>query len=271
MTKAAPANGLVDLVVKVGGKCLEGGASLATFAQEVAQARKAGVRLALVHGGGASLDARLARLGIASERREGMRLTPPPVMEEALAAFAGIENKRLVAALAGAGVPAVGLTGADGGTLRAEIWRPEGFDPGRVGRVVGGDPAAVRALLEAGFVPVLAPVALGPDGEFLNLNADEAAAGLARILGAERLALLSDVPAVLDARGARLERIDPASARSLMAAGTIAGGMIPKVRSALDAASLAGARVKIASWKEPAVLRRLAAGEGVGTAVEGNA
>ncbi|HET6203269.1 MAG TPA: acetylglutamate kinase [Planctomycetota bacterium] len=271
MTRGTCAGSLVDLVVKVGGKCLEDGASLAAFAREVAAARREGVRLALVHGGGASLDARLARLGIATERREGLRLTPPAVMEEALAAFAGIENKRLVAALAGAGVPAVGLCGADGGTLRAERWRPAGFDPGRVGRVVGGDPRAVAALLEAGFVPVLAPVALGGDGEFLNLNADEAAAGLARVLAAPLLALLSDVPAVLDARGARIERLEAASTGALVDSGTIAGGMVPKVRSALEAASLAGARVSIASWKEPSVLRRLAGGERLGTTVEGKA
>ena len=269
MTRALT-SALVDLVVKVGGKCLEDTASLAAFSREVAAARGAGVRLALVHGGGSSLDARLARLGIATERREGLRLTPPAVMEEALAVFGGIENKRVVAALAGEGVSAVGICGADGGTLRAERWRPDGFDPGRVGKVVGGAARAVAALLEAGFVPVLAPVALGPDGEFLNLNADEAAAGLARVLGAPLLALLSDVQGVLDSRGERIARIDPASTETLLASGTIAGGMVPKVRSALDAAALAGARVSIASWKEASVLRRLAAGERLGTTVEGN-
>ena len=268
MTRRKTPTALADLVVKVGGKCLEDAKALRAFAREVEAARNAGLRLVLVHGGAAALDARLERLGISTERRDGLRLTPPAVMEEALAVFAGIENKRVVAALAAAGVPAVGLSGADGGILNAEPWRPDGFDPGRVGRVVGGNARAIAALLEAGFVPVLAPIALGSDGEFLNLNGDEAAAGIARVLGVPALVFLSDVSAVLDAAGRAIPRLDSAGMESLLASGAIAGGMIPKVRGALEAASHARARVCIASWKERSVLRRLAAGEIVGTLVE---
>jgi len=257
-----------DLVVKIGGRCFEDRDSIDALAAELASLAKTGVRLVLVHGGGASLDRRLERLGIETKRVGGLRLTPPEVLEEAVAVYAGIENKRLVAALEAAGVRAAGITGVDGGSVTTEFWKPDGLDAGRVGRVTGGDATLLRALLGAGFVPVVAPIALGPDGGLVNVNADEIAAGIARLLRAPRLFLLSDVEGVRDASGATVERLDEEAAERAIASGTIRDGMVPKVRAALDVARASGARVFISSGRAGGSLRRLAAGERVGTIVE---
>jgi acetylglutamate kinase len=200
------------------------------------------------------VDRQLARLGIVTERIEGIRITPPDAIEEIVGVLAGRVNTRLVGMVAAAGGQPVGLSLGDGGLCACRKATRYPFDPGAVGEIDGGDPSVITALLEAGFLPVVSSIGLDADGSFLNVNADDAAAAIARIVGARELALLTDVSGVLDADRRVIPTLDRAAIERLVADGTITGGMIAKVRGALDAAERAGVPVTIASWKDPASL-----------------
>jgi acetylglutamate kinase len=184
----------------------------------------------LLHGGGRHIERLLRALGIASRFVDGRRETSPAAMEVVEMVLSGAVNKSLAAELTRAGVPAVGISGRDGGLLSAE--RAEGL--GRVGIRVRARPEPVLGLWGAGFVPVVSPVSTGPEGESLNVNADEAALGLATALGARRLVYLSDVDGVRVGDGLA-EALVAAAAERLVADGTIADGMALKVRTALAA------------------------------------
>jgi acetylglutamate kinase len=188
----------------------------------------------VVHGGGRSIERLLERLGIASRFEEGRRVTSPEAMEVVEMVLSGLVNKGLAAGLTSAGVPAIGLSGRDGGLVRARL------EPGlgRVGTPDHVDVAPLLALWDAGYVPVVAPVSAGPSGESVNVNADEAALGLARALRARSLVYLSDVDGVR-VSGANAERLSLDEAERRIADGSITGGMALKVRVAL-AASAAG-------------------------------
>lgn len=256
------------MLVKIGGAAIDDPARADALWLAIAEARQAlGGRLLLVHGGGLAVDRHLARLGLTSERRDGIRLTPPDQIWEVVAVLAGRVNKAIVGALHRNGVPAVGLFLGDGGLLRTAKAETYPFDPGRVGTVTGGDPSLARTLLDAGYLPVLSSVGLDADGEPLNINADDAAAGVARVVGASRLVLLTDVPGVLDAEKRRIDGLTTAEAERLIADGTIHGGMIPKVRAAVAAAEAAAIPAVIASWNNPADLVRLARGQSAGTSI----
>lgn len=217
-------------------------------------------RPVVVHGGGRRLTAWLARLGIESRWQDGRRITDDASLEVAVAVLGGLVNAEIVAALVRLGVPAVGLSGIDGGLLVAERI-PQ---LGRVGRVTGARPDALEAALTAGLVPVVAPLALDEAGAICNVNADEVAAGLAAATGA-RLVLLSDTPGVLDAAGRVIERLDRARAEALIADGTISGGMIPKVRGALEVLESGGREVVIADGRSPNAVARALVEGGPGT------
>jgi acetylglutamate kinase len=225
-------------VYKVGGPALEDRGLVAPLADEV---RRAPGKVVLVHGGGRAVDRLLKELGIESRFVEGRRVTSPEAMGVVEMVLSGTSNKALAAGLTAAGVPAVGLSGRDGGLVRAKL------EPGlgRVGTPERVDPAPLHALWSAGLLPVVSPVASGPDGEAVNVNADEAALGIARAVGAVTLVYLSDVDGVrLGERTA--ERLDSEEARLRMGDGTIAGGMALKVRVALEAASAGIPEVVIA-------------------------
>jgi acetylglutamate kinase len=195
----------------------------------------------LVHGGGRHVDRLLRALGIESRFVEGRRETSPAAMEVVEMVLSGVVNKALAAGLTAAGVPAVGLSGRDGGLIRARLEDRLG----RVGTPESVDPAPVRALWNAGFLPVVSPVSTGPAGGSVNVNADEAALGLARALGAHTLVYLSDVDGVRvgDDPAATLT---PAEAERRIEDGTIAGGMALKVRVALEASAAGIPEVVIA-------------------------
>jgi acetylglutamate kinase len=265
---ASPTPGAVT-VVKIGGAALDDPARAGPLWQAIAHADR--VRpgtLVLVHGGGGIIDRHLARLGIVSERREGIRVTPRDHADQIVGVLAGQVNKQAVAGLAGAGARAVGLCLSDGGLCRLGPARFEGFDAGCVGRVTGGDAGVVRSLLEGGFLPVLSSVGWLDDGTPMNVNADDAAAGVARVLRADRLVLMTDVPGILGADGALIERIDASGVSRLIDAGVIRGGMIPKARAAVLAAQAAGVAALITTHADSGVLARALAGEPVGTLVE---
>jgi acetylglutamate kinase len=208
-------------------------------------------RLVIVHGGGKRLSTWLDRLGIESRWEAGRRVTDEAALEVAAAVLGGLVNGELVASLVGFGVGAVGLSGIDGGLLVAV--RVPGL--GRVARITDANPALLETLLDAGHVPVVAPLALDEAGEICNVNADEVAAGLARALQA-RLVLLSDTDGVRDADGRRIDRLDPAAAEAFIDDGSISGGMIPKVRGGLSVLEAGGSEVVIADGRSPDALRR---------------
>ena len=225
-------------VIKVGGAVAGVPQELAALASVVAALPGARV---LVHGGGAEITSWQQRLGLTVERRGGLRVTTPETMQVTAMVLSGWLNKRVVAALIDADELAVGLSGEDGGMLRA--LRKDGDSLGEVGEVAGVDTRPLRALLEGGMLPVVSPVSRGPAGAPLNVNADEAAIALAVGLAATRLLLVSDVPGVL-VDGAALERISAAGAADLLRHEIVTGGMAVKVEQAL-AAARAGVEVRI--------------------------
>lgn len=258
------------LVIKIGGAALEAQRESPELWRGVARlARKPG-GVVLVHGGGGAVDRMIARLGMTTEKREGIRVTPEDQMEVIAAVLAGAVNKALVgvinAAVGGDG-PAVGLSLGDGCAIRTEKTTRYAFDPGRVGDVAGGEGRLLKVLLGAGYLPVVSSIGLDAEGRFLNVNADDAAAGIARVLKAGMLALMTDTPGVRDADGKTMATLDRAAIEGLIAHGTISGGMIPKVRSAARAAGELGAPVVIMSGS-PADLAALVEGRPVGTRVE---
>jgi len=261
------------IVVKIGGRALDEADSRPGLWDALAGlARGAPGGLALVHGGGSAVDAHLARLGLASERRAGLRVTPDTHAEEVVAVLRGSVNTRLVGLLARRGVRAVGLGLGDGGACRCVKHEPEGVDLGRVGRVETADPAAGdgrlwRHLLGAGFTPVISSIGLDAGGQPLNVNADDAACAAAQALDAAALVLLTDVPGILDGQKRLVEEIDAPGIERLIAEGVIAGGMIPKARAAAAAAEASGVPAVIASWDHPDRLAALARGGAAGTRI----
>jgi acetylglutamate kinase len=225
-------------IVKVGGAVAGAPEELAALASAVAALPGARV---VVHGGGAEITAWQERLGLPVVRKDGLRVTTPETMQVTAMVLSGWVNKRVVAALIGAGQLAVGLSGEDGALLRAV--RKDGGRLGEVGEIERVEPRALRALLDGGMLPVVSPVSRGPAGEPLNVNAAEAAIALAGGLAADRLLLVSDVPGVL-VDGAPLERIGADDAAGLLDREIVKGGMAVKVKQALEAAR-AGVEVRI--------------------------
>ncbi|HVA63285.1 MAG TPA: acetylglutamate kinase [Terriglobales bacterium] len=247
----------MSTVLKLGGSILEPAPSAALVAA-IARARAAGEELVLVHGGGKALSGLLARLGVASEFRQGLRVTSAATLRAAVMAFAGEVNTQLVGGLNAAGVRAVGLTGLDAGCVQARAEQPE---LGAVGTVTAVDAALLRALLAAGYTPVLAPLASDGAGGALNVNADQFAAALAAAWGARRLLFATDVAGVLDAQGAPLAQVTLAELEAMAANRALSGGMLPKAdacRIALRAA--AATRVEILGPEAAIQIDRILAG-----------
>jgi acetylglutamate kinase len=221
-------------VIKLGGATLDGGGAPL---EEVAALVRSGLRVVIVHGGGALISQWLDRVGVPTRFQDGVRVTDEPALEVATMVMRGVVNTGVVAGLARFGVAAAGLSGVDDGLLRARR-KPE---LGLVGEVESVNTVALNALLDQGIVPVIAPLGLDADGTLLNINADTAAAAIAAALEADAALFMTDVPGVRDAGGAVLPRLDRGDVERLIADGVIAGGMIPKVRACLDA--LRGARM----------------------------
>jgi acetylglutamate kinase len=225
-------------VYKVGGPALEDPGLVGPLADEV---RRGGGPAVLVHGGGRAVERLLEALGIESRFVDGRRETSPEAMAVVEMVLSGAVNKQLAAALTAAGLPAVGLSGRDAGLVRARL----APDLGRVGTPDRVDPAPLRALWAAGLLPVVSPVAQGPHGEAVNVNADEAALGIARALEATTLVYLSDVDGVrIGDRTAEI--LVPEETRQRIDDGTIAGGMALKARVALEASAAGIPEVVIA-------------------------
>jgi acetylglutamate kinase len=238
------------LVVKLGGTTLADQEHVLAEVALIARRRP----VVVVHGGGRRMSEWLERLGVQSRFEQGLRVTDAAALEVAAAVLRGVVNSELVAALRGLGCDAVGLSGVDGGLLIGE--RVEGL--GLVAHVVGLRRDLLDALLVSGQVPVVAPLARDEQGIVCNVNADDAAAGIAAGLGARQLVLLTDVDGVRDATGRKLATLTADEAEALIADGTIGGGMVPKVRAALSALAWDGSTAIIAdSAAEQALTRAL--------------
>jgi acetylglutamate kinase len=188
----------------------------------------------LVHGGGKEIRTLQERLGLSPQYVDGLRVTDLESLAVVQMVLAGRINKRLVAALTAEGVDAFGMSGVDRGAVKAEKLEHPAGDLGWVGRVVAVRTEVFQRLLEDGITPVLSPICWGPDGSMFNVNADHVALAVARALAAEALVFISNVPGVM-ADGRLIEQMTPDRAEALIAEGVIAGGMVPKVRSALEA------------------------------------
>jgi acetylglutamate kinase len=220
------------ILLKVGGAELADGPVLDHLADAVA-GLLAEYRLVVVHGGGKEITELQAKLGVAPRYVEGLRVTDDDSLRIAEMALSGTVNKRFVARLVGRGVRALGLSGVDAGLLTAcKLCHPAG-DLGRVGQITCVDATVLHDLLGAGFMPLISPISLGDDGRAFNVNADHAALAIAGALGVEEMVFLTDVPGVLY-QGGLLPELSVARAEALIAEGHITGGMIPKVRSALE-------------------------------------
>jgi acetylglutamate kinase len=236
------------LVVKLGGTTLTEQEHVLAEIAEISRRRP----VIVVHGGGKRMTEWLERLGMATSFDGGLRVTDAAALEVAAAVLRGVVNSELVAALRDRGVDAVGLSGVDGGLLIGERVP----DRGLVAHVVGVRRDLLDGLLVAGQVPVVAPLARDEEGIVCNVNADDAAAGLAAGFGARQLVLLTDVDGVRDAGGNRLETLTAGEAEALIDRGVIAGGMVPKVRAALSALGWEGATAVIADAAAPGALGR---------------
>ena len=249
------------VVLKIGGSIAgEDDAAL----DLVASLHDGGRPLVVVHGGGPLVGEWAAKLGLETTFERGLRVTDQPTRDLALAVLAGLVNKTLVARLIAKGVPATGLSGIDGGMLRAER---EEAALGLVGRVAMVDSSLLEELLAALRVPVVAPAALDTDGTILNVNGDTAAGAIAAAVVARLLAFVTDVPGVRGKDGRVIASLDRESARALVDDGTIEGGMRPKVEACL-VASQAGCRAAIVSAHDFDAVDALLAGESAGTVFE---
>lgn len=237
------------IVIKVGGALLDDANAAARIWDAIAAATRPVV---LVHGGGSATDRLLKRLGHTTTRHAGLRVTPEDQIDDVTASLAGTVNAHITAQLVRAGARAIGTTIAAAGITTCDQHPDNAL--GRVGIVTETNGSPLHALLDAGFVPVLSTIGRDADARPLNVNADDAAAAIARAARAAQLLLLTDVPGVLDANRMPIPHLDAPAIESLIDAGTITGGMIPKVRAALQTAQTAGCPVHIAPWRDPKAL-----------------
>lgn len=250
------------ILVKIGGSTL--GAEDTSF-DDIAELGRRGASVVVVHGGGPTITAWMASLGVRAEFVRGLRVTDQQGLDVAVAVLAGLVNKQLAAQLRSAGANASGLSGVDGGLLRGTVTDPA------LGLVAGAltvDPAPIEGLLRGGYVPVVAPVALDASapGRLLNVNADAAAGAIAVAIGARQLVFLTDVDGILDANGRLMERVPLAGGESLVHSGVVKGGMIPKLEACIEARR-AGAEASIVNGTRAGALLACLDGSSLGTAV----
>ena len=263
------------IVVKYGGNAMTDERLKASFARDVVLLKLVGINPVVVHGGGPQIDELLKRMGKKGEFVQGMRVTDAETMDVVEMVLGGLVNKEIVSLINQHGGRAIGLTGKDGSFIRARkmlVPSPGGesemLDIGQVGEVASIDPEIIALLETREFIPVVAPIGVGEDGRSYNINADLVAGKLAQVLHAEKLILLTNTPGVLDRDGKLLTGITPKQVDELFADGTLHGGMLPKIASALDAAKGGVKGVHIIDGRvEHALLLEVLTDEGVGTLI----
>ena len=283
------------IVVKYGGNAMENAELKRAFARDIVLMKLVGMNPIVVHGGGPQIGQLLDRLGIPTRFVDGMRVTDAATMDVVQMVLGGLVNKDIVSLLNAAGGRAVGVTGKDGELIRArklklvsratqdsgeargaatvtsaEIGVPEIIDIGHVGEVDEVNADVLDALIARDFIPVIAPVGVGPDGESYNINADFVAGAVAGHLQAEKLILLTNTPGVLDTEGNTVTGLDRSAVDALIADGTIEGGMLPKVDCAISAVDAGTRSAHIIDGRVPhAVLLEVLTDGGVGTLIHG--
>ena len=269
------------IIVKYGGNAMTEVPLKHGFARDVVLLKSVGMNPIVVHGGGPQIGDLLTRIGKESEFVEGMRVTDSETMDVVEMVLGGLVNKEIVALINRHGGRAVGLSGKDGGLIRArklqftrnrpEMSEPEIIDIGHVGEVESVDAEVVDLLVQGHFIPVIAPVGVGQDGESYNINADLVAGRIAEALKAEKLILMTNTPGLLDRQGNVLTGLTADRVAALIADGTIHGGMLPKIRCALDAVRNGVHNAHIIDGRvDHALLLEIFTDAGVGTLIEGN-
>lgn len=266
------------IVIKYGGHAMGDDTLKQGFARDVVLMKLVGMKPVIVHGGGPQIGNLLTRIGKESSFVQGMRVTDRETMDVVEMVLGGLVNKEIVNLINRHGGMAVGLTGKDGDLIRArqltvtrkslELDAPEIIDLGHVGEVASVDPAVVNMLVSGNFIPVIAPIGVGDDGQSYNINADLVAGKLSETFKAEKLILLTNTPGLLDREGNILTGVDVRQVEALISDGTIHGGMLPKLRAALDAVHGGVRTAHIIDGRiEHAVLLELLTSEGVGTLI----
>jgi acetylglutamate kinase len=235
----------VKIVVKIGGAALEDKSTLRKCAHAVVELAHDSHQVVVVHGGGTALTRMLKLLGKESDFVNGLRITDAETRDVALMVLAGIVNKHLVAEILAAGYPAVGLCGADGMAFRARKKVTQGYDLGYVGEISSVEPKWLEAIWGLGGIPVLSSVALGSDGEYYNVNADQMASACAVACRADSLIFLTDVPGVKDAEGVVMPWLNTRDVAALIEHSVVGGGMLPKLEACSQALRKGVGRVRI--------------------------
>ncbi|WP_353572722.1 acetylglutamate kinase [Candidatus Albibeggiatoa sp. nov. BB20] len=265
-------------VIKYGGNAMIDKDLQTSFAQDVVLMKHVGLNPIVVHGGGPQIGSLLKRLGKETEFFQGMRITDRETMDVVQMVLGGLVNKDIVTLINNQGGSAVGLTGKDADLIHArkltftrnspEMKAPEIIDIGHVGEVASIDTSVLDTLVESDFIPVIAPVGVGDDGQSYNINADLVAGKLAEVLQAEKLILLTNTMGVLDKEGKLLTGLSPSTVKTLIDDGTIEGGMLPKIRCALEAVQAGVKTSHIIDGRVPhAALLEILTDEGVGTLI----
>ncbi len=268
------------MVVKYGGNAMETEHLKNSFARDIVLMKLVGFNPVIVHGGGPQISGLLKRIGKESRFVDGMRVTDSETMDVVEMVLGGQVNKEIVSNINRHGGCAVGLTGKDGDLIHArkltitrnspDLKAPEIIDIGHVGEVASIDKAIVETLISGNFIPVIAPIGVGPDGQSYNINADLVAGKIAEVLRAEKLLLLTDTTGVLDRAGHLLTGLDARQVQALIDDGTIHGGMLPKIGCALDAVRGGVKAAHIIDGRiEHAVLVELFTDAGIGTKIRG--
>jgi acetylglutamate kinase len=266
------------VVIKYGGHAMGEEQLAADFGADIALLKQVGINPVVVHGGGPQINAMLARLAIQSTFVDGLRVTDAAMVEVVEMVLAGTVNKQVVTLINRAGALAVGISGKDGGLIRARKLTRTTRDPesqierhldlGLVGEPELVDPRVLHALSGAGLIPVIAPVGLGDDGHTYNINADTVAGAVAGALGARRLLMLTDVPGVLDGDGRLIPEMTIAEAEQAIAGNVITGGMIPKVQNCVEAVRQGVQGAVILDGRQPhACLLEMFTEGGIGTMI----
>ncbi len=235
----------MKLVVKIGGAALDDKALVKKCARAIVDLANEGHRVAVVHGGGAALTRTLAQLGKESQFINGLRVTDMETRDVAVMVLAGRVNKQLVASITAEGQAAIGLCGGDGHAFTARKKQSNGTDLGFVGEISNVDARWIRAIWDNGGIPVMSSIALGSDGEYYNVNADQMAAACAAGCGADALIFLTDVAGVKDADGSVIRWLPLSEAHTLVKTSVVAGGMLPKLQACEEALRQGVARVRI--------------------------
>jgi acetylglutamate kinase len=264
------------IVIKYGGNAMTDPLLKDCFARDVVLLKLVGMNPVVVHGGGPQIEDLLKRVGKQGTFIQGMRVTDEETMDIVEMVLGGQVNKEIVNLINQHGGKAVGLTGQDGNFIRAKKLllpnkdKPEEMiDIGSVGEITSIDPSLIAFLDKGDFIPVIAPIGVGPQGETYNINADVVAGKIAEVLGAEKLVLLTNTPGVLNKAGKLLTGVTPKEIDAMVEDGTLSGGMLPKISSALDAARSGVRSVHIIDGRvEHALLLEILTDQGVGTLIK---